>query len=50
MKKILIKYNLEILSILMFSFVTASAIFNETTSITQKMLLAYAFLFTHQEW
>ena len=50
MKKFLIKYNLEMLTTLMFTFVTASAIFNETPSITQKMLLAYVFLFTLHEW
>ena len=50
MKKFLIKYNLEILSTLMFLFVTASAIFNVTPSITQKMLIAYVFLFTLHEW
>ena len=50
MKKFLIKYNLEILTILMFTFVTANAIFDEAPSITQKMLLAYVFLFTLHEW
>ena len=50
MKKFLIKYNLEILSTLMFLFVTASAIFNVPPSITQKMLIAYVFLFTLHEW
>ena len=50
MKKFLIKYNLEILITLMFLFVTASAIFNVTPSITQKMLIAYVFLFTLHEW
>ena len=50
MKKFLIKYNLEILTALMFAFVTASSIFNDTLSITQKMLVAYVFLFTLHEW
>lgn len=50
MKKLLIKYNLEILTTLMFTFVTMVAIFNATPTITQKMLLAYVFLFTLHEW
>ena len=50
MKGFLIKYNLEILTILMFSFVTVVAIFNAAPSITQKILIAYVFLFTLHEW
>ena len=50
MKKFLIKYNLEILTTLMFAFVTITAIFNSVPSITQKILVAYAFLFTLHEW
>ena len=50
MKRFLIKYNLEILTSLMFTFVTMVAISNTTPSITQKMLVAYAFLFTLHEW
>ena len=50
MKKFLIKYNLETLTTLMFGFVTMAAIFNTIPSITQKMLVAYVFLFTLHEW
>ena len=50
MKRFLIKYNLEILTTLMFTFVTMVAIFNTAPSLTQKMLVAYVFLFTLHEW
>lgn len=50
MKRFLIKYNLEILTVLMFTFVTIAAIFNPTPSVTQKILIAYVFLFTLHEW
>lgn len=50
MKKFLIKYNLEILTTLMFAFVTMVAILNATPSIVQKMLVVYVFLFTLHEW
>lgn len=50
MKKFLIKYNLEILTTLMFTFVTLVAILNTVPSITQKMLVASVFLFTLHEW
>ena len=50
MKRFLIKYNLEILTTLMFAFVSIVAIFNNTPSITQKMLVADVFLFTLHEW
>ena len=50
MKRFLIKYNLEILTILMFAFVAMAAIFNTAPSLTQKMLVAYVFLFTLHEW
>ena len=50
MKRFLIKYNLEILTTLMFAFVTIAAIFNSSPSVTQKFLMAYAFLFTLHEW
>ena len=50
MKRFLIKYNLEILTTLMFTFVTMAAIFNTAPSVTQKMLMAYVFLFTLHEW
>ena len=50
MKKFLIKYNLETLTLLMFAFVTTVAIFHTTPSIAQKMLVAYMFLFTLHEW
>lgn len=50
MKRLLIKYNLEMLTTLMFAFVTMVAISNTTPSITQKMLVAYVFLFTLHEW
>ncbi len=50
MKRFLIKYNLEILTTLMFAFVTITSIFNSAPSITQKILVAYVFLFTLHEW
>lgn len=50
MKRFLIKYNLEILTTLMFAFATITAIFNSAPSITQKILVAYVFLFTLHEW
>ena len=50
MKQFLIKYNLETLTLLMFAFVTTAAIFHTTPSISQKMLVAYVFLFTLHEW
>ena len=50
MKRFFIKYNLELLTVLMFSFVTIVAIFNSTPSLTQKILVAYVFLFTLHEW
>ena len=50
MRRLLIKYNLEILTILMFTFVAMVAIFNTAPSLTQKMLVAYVFLFTLHEW
>ena len=50
MKRFLIKYNLEILTTLMFAFVTIAAIFNSTPSVTQKIIIAYVFLFTLHEW
>ena len=50
MKRFLIKYNLETLTTLMFAFVTMVAISNTTPSITQKMIVAYVFLFTLHEW
>ena len=50
MKRFLIKYNLEILTALMFGFVTIVFIFNVTPSPIQKMLVAYVFLFTLHEW
>ena len=50
MKKFLIKYNLETLTTLMFGFVTIVAIFNQASSTTQKILVAYVFLFTLHEW
>lgn len=50
MKRFLIKYNLEILTALMFGFTAIAAILNTAPSITQKMLVAYAFLFTLHEW
>lgn len=50
MKIFLIKYNLEILTALMFGFVTIVSIFNSTPSTTQKILMAYIFLFTIHEW
>ena len=50
MKRFLIKYNLEVLTTLMFTFVTLVAIFNVAPSIAQKMLVAYVFLFTLHEW
>ena len=50
MRRLLIKYNLEILTTLMFTFVAMVAIFNTAPSLTQKMLVAYVFLFTLHEW
>ncbi len=50
MRRFLIKYNLEILTTLMFTFVAMVAIFNTAPSLTQKMLVAYVFLFTLHEW
>ena len=50
MMRLLIKYNLEILTTLMFTFVAMVAIFNTAPSLTQKMLVAYVFLFTLHEW
>ena len=50
MKRFLIKYNLELLTIMMFAFVTIVAIFNSVPSITQKILVVYVFLFTLHEW
>ena len=50
MKKILIKYNLEILTTFMFAFVTITAILNSAPTISQKILIAYVFLFTLHEW
>ena len=50
MRRLLIKYNLELLTTLMFTFVAMVAIFNTAPSLTQKMLVAYVFLFTLHEW
>ena len=50
MRRLLIKYNLEILTTLMFTFVAMVAIFNTAPSLTQKMLVAYVLLFTLHEW
>ena len=50
MRRLLIKYNLEILTTLMFTFVAMVAIFNTAPSLTQEMLVAYVFLFTLHEW
>ncbi|MBQ7360536.1 MAG: HXXEE domain-containing protein [Lachnospiraceae bacterium] len=50
MKRFLIKYNLEILTTIMFAFVTLSTICNWTLSVTQRILIAYVFLFTLHEW
>ncbi len=50
MKRFLIKYNLEILTTLMFAFMTLTTICNLAPSATQRILMAYVFLFTLHEW
>lgn len=50
MKNMLKKYNLEILTVLMFLFVTLAAVIVADISLTQKVLVVYAFLFTLHEW
>lgn len=50
MKRFIAKYNLEILTFLMFTIVTASAVFMTDISITRKIILVYMFLFTLHEW
>lgn len=49
-KTVFIKYNLEILTAIMFFLVTIAAIFDPAPSITQKFLLAFMFMFTLHEW
>lgn len=44
------KYNLELLTALMFGMVTLSAVLHPTSSLNQKILLIYMFLFTLHEW
>lgn len=44
------KYNIELLSVLMFLMATLTATMIPDVSIVQKMLVVYMFLFTLHEW
>ena len=44
------KYNLELLTAIMFGLVTLNAVLHSTASINQRILLIYMFLFTLHEW
>lgn len=50
MKTFIKKYNLEVLTVLMFMMVTFTAVWVPNVSITQKILVVYMFLFTLHEW
>lgn len=44
------KYNLEILSLIMFGMITICAVFCKQLSLIQRAMLGYMFLFTLHEW
>ena len=48
--KIILKYNLEILSLLMFAMIGCALIFVPELTVVQKYLLGYMFLYTLHEW
>lgn len=44
------KYNLEILTLMMFGLIAACAVFCAQLSLVPRVMLAYMFLFTLHEW
>lgn len=44
------KYNLEILTLIMFGMVSCCAIFYNQLGLIQRMMIGYMFLFTLHEW
>lgn len=44
------KYNLEILSVIMFGMISICAVFCKQLSLLQRVMLGYMFLFTLHEW
>ena len=44
------KYNLEILSLIMFGMISACAVFFKQLGLVQRVMLGYMFLFTLHEW